>query len=192
MSEIYSQFYIECFYREAVDNGDALMSGMEETQENKQVIADTKVFERLFVKGNAGFKEKLTKKSQEAEKEDRQTDDHTKGIKKILARNLDLLHQKIDDMDQIGGIVDIQPLKRTFMPQMANKKRYNQVQRVVSPNKLKGQKPVSLFKEDNFIRDTLKEINYYEKDSSGMPIEKKKTPVRPSTSTATRKIQNKA
>ena len=71
MSEIYSQFYIECFYREAVDNGDALMSGMEETQENKQVIADTKVFERLFVKGNAGFKEKLTKKSQEAEKEDR-------------------------------------------------------------------------------------------------------------------------
>ena len=71
MSEIYSQFYIECFYREAVDNGDALMSGMEETQENKQVIADTKVFERLFVKGNAGSKEKLTKKSQEAEKEDR-------------------------------------------------------------------------------------------------------------------------
>ena len=37
-------------------------------------------------------------------------------------------------MDQIKGIVDMQPLKRTFMPQMENKKRYHEVQRVVSPN----------------------------------------------------------
>ena len=48
------------------------------------------------------------------------------------------MHQKVDDMDQINGIVDMHPLKRTFMPQMDNKKRYHEVQSVVSPNFAKG------------------------------------------------------
>ena len=52
----------------------------------------------------------------ETQEDDEGQDDNNKGIKKILAKNLELLHQKVDDMDQIGGIIDMHPLKRTFMP----------------------------------------------------------------------------
>ena len=71
------------------------------------------------------------------------------------------MHQKVDDMDQINGIVDMHPLKRTFMPQMDNKKRYHEVQSVVSPNISKGQKPFIMFKDESFIRSTLAEAQFF-------------------------------
>ena len=70
---------------------------------------------------------------------------------------MELLHAKVDEMDHIQGIVDIVPLQRTFMPQMNNKKRYHEVQTVVSPNKAKGQKPFKMFKEESMIRQALAE-----------------------------------
>ena len=77
---------------------------------------------------------------------------------KIVERNIKLLHAKVDDMDQINSVVNVPPLDRHYMPQMANKKRYNTVQKMVSPNPNKGQKTFHLFKgEDNFIRETLNE-----------------------------------
>ena len=50
------------------------------------------------------------------------------------------------------------------MPQMENKKRYTQVQQVISPDK--GLKGFTLFKEDAFIKETLAE-NFYVKKVSG-------------------------
>ena len=44
-----------------------------------------------------------------------------------VEQNLELLHAKVDEMDHIQGIVNINPLQRTFMPQMENKKRYQEV-----------------------------------------------------------------
>ena len=47
-SEVYSRFYIDCFYKKPQIEND-ILSGMEETAENKQVIKETKVFERQLV-----------------------------------------------------------------------------------------------------------------------------------------------
>lgn len=73
---------------------------------------------------------------------------------------MQLLNAKIDEMDQIEGVVNMNPLKRNYMPQMENKKRYYEVQKVVQPNEKKGQKPFKMFKEDAFIRETLAEAQY--------------------------------
>lgn len=78
---------------------------------------------------------------------------------RIVQQNLALLHAKVDEMDQIGQAVNVGPQKRTWMPQMNNKKRYSEVQRVVSPNKEKGQKPFHMFREDAFVKNTLAEGN---------------------------------
>ena len=66
------------------------------------------------------------------------------------------------------------PLKRNFMPQMENRKRYHEVQNVVSPNPSKGQKPFSLFKEDSFFREILAENqqSFYTKEQGGKPMQR--------------------
>ena len=66
------------------------------------------------------------------------------------------------------------PLKRNFMPQMENRKRYHEVQNIVSPNPCKNQKPFTLFKDDSFMRDTLAEAQqtFYNKQQGGKPMQK--------------------
>jgi len=38
------------------------------------------------------------------------------GRQKILKRNLELLHAKVEEMDQVGCAVDLHPLKRGNLP----------------------------------------------------------------------------
>ena len=60
---------------------------------------------------------------------------------------MEMVNAKINDIDQIKGVVNVEPTKKTFMPQMENRKRYIEVQQAVSPIKEKGQKAVHLYHE---------------------------------------------
>ena len=51
---------------------------------------------------------------------------------------MEMVNAKINDIDQIKGVVNVEPTKKTFMPQMENRKRYIEVQQAVSPIKEKG------------------------------------------------------
>ena len=55
-----------------------------------------------------------------------------------LLSNMEMVNAKVSDIDQVQGVVDVNPTKKTYMPQMENRKRYIEVQRAVSPIKEKG------------------------------------------------------
>ena len=149
--EAYSRFYVEAFYKER--NPDELIATVDESPENKQVIQETRVFRKQYTRPQAAETHIAHSNKEELMRQQK------------VQRNLELLHAKVDDIDMINSAVDLHPMQRgdKFMPQMQNKKRYAEVQRVVSPDVRKGQKSVELFKEDAFMKQTLAESAWAKK-----------------------------
>ena len=93
---------------------------LEDNANNKQVLEETQVFYRQARENYNDVRDK--KPTNEQGEEIKVT-----GRQKILKRNLELLHAKVEEMDQVGCAVDLHPLKKGNLPQMENKKRYHEV-----------------------------------------------------------------